>query len=502
MAISSLRGSFADSHVLIIGLARQGWEAVRFFTSQEAFVTACDRAAVSTEPIAEIGKKERLRLCLGPHHVGLLQGQQLLCISAGVSPELPIVQAAVEAQIPVVNDTLLTFARSNARKVVVTGSQGKTTTTTLAGAMLEAGGKAGKKVWVGGNMGAPLLRQAEAMRSEEFLLWEGSSFQLEMFDCSSNPMVGESLVDAAALLNLTPNHLDRHSGMAAYAAAKLRVLYALRDKGLMILNQDDPAGQRLLGSATPETLCMPECSACEELLQKGRDRLIQKGISLVPVSIEKGLSFGASLQNGLLLWDGLPIVTAAELQLRGQHNVTNALAACALAGSFGASHETMGHVLREFTGVPHRLEEIANSSGTVWINDSIATSPERAIAGMRSCFNPQASLIVLAGGYDKGLPWATFAEAARGLAKYLILFGQAGPAIAEVVTANSRAGMLQDIEFCVVPDLEKAVQMAAQKAKPNSTVLLSPGGASFDGYSDFEARGQHFRELVHEICRD
>lgn len=501
MAVSTLRGSFADNHVLILGLARQGWESVRFFAAQEAYITACDKSAVSLGPLSDVGQQKRLRLCLGPQHTGLLQDQQLICVSAGVPRELPFIQAAVDASIPVVNDSLLTIARSRARKAIVTGSQGKTTTTMLAGAMLKAGGRQRQKVWVGGNMGKPLLQQAEAMQSEDWLFWEGSSFQLELFDSSSNPMVDECLVDAAVLLNMTPNHLDRHPGMAAYAAAKLRVLDVLREKGLLVLNMDDPACQRLLGLREPDPLRMPDKAACEELLVKGRESLIAKEVTLIPVSIANPLGFGACLRDGLLQWNDQPIVSAAELQLRGQHNVSNALAACALAGSLGTSRETMSQVLREFKGVPHRLEEVARASGTTWINDSIATSPERAVAGMRSCSNSNDSLIVLAGGYDKGLPWEEFADTAFGRAQHLILFGQAGPAIAQAVTACADTASSRCLDWCIVPNLEEAVLKAAQKAKPNSIVLLSPGGSSFDAYSDFEARGQHFRELAHDVCK-
>ncbi len=502
MTLSTLQGSFADIPVLILGLARQGWETVRFFAAQGARVTACDRAAVSTAPLADIPHRDRLHLCLGSHHAGLLQGQQLLSMSAGVSRTLPLVQAAVDAGIPVVNDSLLTFARSRAQKVVITGSNGKTTTTILVGALLEAAGSLNRKVWVGGNLGVPLLQQANAMHSQDWLVWEGSSFQLELFDATSNPLWTESRIDAAAFLNLTPNHLDRHGGMAAYAAAKLRVLDALRAGGLLVLNQDDPACQRLLGLNTPAPLQIPEAETCERLLQKGRQRLMKEGILVIPVSATQFLSRGACLHADWLHLDGLPIVPETALRVRGRHNRINALAACALTGQLGVGSQTMAQVLREFVGVPHRLEEVACIRGTVWINDSIATSPERAIAGMRSCHKAGDTLILLAGGYDKGLPWQDFADAVRGCVRHLVLFGQSGPTIAQAMTVGIAAESQPNLDVCVVPDLEQAVQAAAQTARPRSTILLSPGGASFDHYGDFEARGEHFRELVRDLIED
>lgn len=484
---------------MVLGLARQGWEALSFFAGQGAYITACDRSAVSTAPLIDVTEVNRVRFCLGSQHIGLLQGQQLLCVSAGVPRELPIIQAAVSSGIPVVNDSLLTLARSKAQKAIVTGSNGKTTTTILAGALLKAGAKPGQRVWVGGNVGVPLLQRADAMSSQDQLLWEASSYQLELFDSTSNPMLRESQVDAAVFLNLTPNHLDRHAGMASYASAKLRVLDAIRKEGLLVLNQDDPACRLLLDLTSPTPFQFPDAEDCTRLLREGRERLRAKRVTLIPISTTENLPKGASFHAGVLQFDGVPIVFASELKLRGRHNLTNVLAACALAASMGTKVEEMGQVLRTFPGVPHRLEEVARGNGIVWINDSIATSPERAVAGMRSCFSATSSLILLAGGYDKGLPWQEFAATVSCCVRHLILFGEAGPAIARAVAASEGKKNAEKLDVRVERNLENAVRKAAQLAKPYSTVLLSPGAASFDEYSDFEARGQHFKELALEV---
>ncbi len=443
-----------------------------------------------------------MRFCLGSQHIGLLQGQKLLCLSAGVPRDLPIVQAAVNSGIPVVNDSLLTLARSRAQKAVITGSNGKTTTTVLAGALLKASAKPDQRVWVGGNVGVPMLQRADAMHFRDQLLWEASSFQLELFDSTSNPMMKESQIDLAVLLNLTPNHLDRHPGMASYASAKLRVLDAIRREGLLVLNQDDPACRHLLDLNTLTPLQLPEADECTRLLREGREKLKGKGVKLIPVSTNEYLPKGASLHSGVLYFDGVPIVAAAELKLLGRHNLTNVLAACALAASLGTIVDDMGQVLRTFQGVPHRLEEVARGNGTVWINDSIATSPERAVAGMRSCSSATNSLILLAGGYDKGLPWQEFAATVRSCVRHLILFGEAGLAVAQAVAAAESNETTENLDISVEKDLEHAVRKAAQLARPNSTVLLSPGAASFDDYANFEARGQHFKELALEVNQD
>lgn len=491
--LTTLRSSFQDRRVLILGLARQGWEAVRFFCDQGAVVTASDCTAVSVEPAASLPGRPRLRMHFGEQREVLLQDQDLICISAGVPRELPLVRAAIASGLPVVNDTALTIARASGWKTLITGSSGKTTTTALAAEMLRAASASTERVWVGGNIGNPLLTRADDMRPDDKLLWETSSFQLEIFDEIANPMLAESQVDCAALLNLTPNHLDRHPGMAAYVEAKLKCLHVLKPQGLLALNRDDPACQRLLGLPRPAPLNMPQAEACEELLQASRELLLERDTRLVPYSMGCELPEGACISAGNLLLRQRHIAPAAALRLRGRHNLANALAACVLASDAGAQTCQMASALESFQGLPHRLEDVAAVNGVAWINDSIATSPERAAAGLRSCFAPGRSLLLLAGGYDKGLPWGDFKCAVQSCARSVIAFGAAGPTIADLLSGDEYP------KVCAVPDLESAVGKAAAQAASGDVVLLSPGAASFDQYADYEERGNHFRAIVQSL---
>jgi UDP-N-acetylmuramoylalanine--D-glutamate ligase len=185
--------------------------------------------------------------------------------------------------------------------------------------------------------------------------------------------------------------------------------------------------------------------------------------------------------------------------LRGDHNVSNVLAAAAISGAAGAKPSAMGEVARSFTGVPHRLEVVAEANGVTWINDSIATSPERAIAGLRSFGRDGGTLILLAGGKDKNLPWDAFAETVLERVDLLIGFGHAGPMIIETVQERARFRQQRAPNSAVVQRLDEAVELAARAATPGTIVLLSPGGTSYDAYRDFEERGEHFRLLVRNV---
>jgi UDP-N-acetylmuramoylalanine--D-glutamate ligase len=234
----------------------------------------------------------------------------------------------------------------------------------------------------------------------------------------------------------------------------------------------------------------------DELLERTRALLAERGLEVIPFSSQTVLAQGAWLENGTLVCEGEPVVARQEIRLRGDHNVSNLLAACAISRAAGAQTAAMAQVARSFTGVAHRLEIVAEHEGVTWINDSIATSPERAIAGLRSFEAGKQTLILLAGGKDKNLPWDTFANEALARVSFLIGFGQSGPMIVNVVQERARFCQQKAPNCAVVQRLEEAVELAARVAGANSIVLLSPGGTSFDGYKDFEQRGEHFRRLV------
>jgi len=497
-----LRAHFAGRRVVVLGLARQGMALTRFFADLGAQVVVSDAAPperLKTETTALNGIP--VAYALGGHPTSLLDDCALLCLSGGVPAQLPIVETAVARGIPLTNDGLLTcqLAASHGLTplIAITGSSGKTTTTTLVGKLLAADGRT---VHVGGNIGVPLLDRLATIEPGATVL-ELSSFQLELFDPAlawgglqgGGPQV-------ACITNLTPNHLDRHPTMAAYAAAKFNLLALLEPGSTLVVNLDDPVTSRL---APPEMLPkrkrIPAEWRLDDLLDETQAVLQRRGVRIVPVSQQHILSTGAWLADGVLIVEGQPICRREEVPLRGDHNVGNLLTACAIAHAAGADLGCMGDVARTFTGVPHRLEVVAHDNHVTWINDSIATSPERAIAGLRSFEPGQQTLILLAGGKDKNLPWDAFANEALARVSFLIGFGQSGPMIINLVQERARFSQQKAPNCAVVQRLDEAVELAARVAGDDSVVLLSPGGTSYDAYKDFEERGEHFRQLVRRM---
>jgi UDP-N-acetylmuramoylalanine--D-glutamate ligase len=423
---------------------------------------------------------------LGEHPLSLLDECDLLCLSGGVPPETPLPQEARRRGIPLSNDSLLTLHLSAAPMMGITGSSGKTTTTTLVGEMLEA---AGFRPWVGGNIGMPLIDriplgvQAEG-EVPELLVLELSSFQLQLFDAS--PQV-------SAVLNVTPNHLDRHPSMAHYTAAKANILRYQSRADTAVLGVDDAVTGRWWRTGRIEIGADTGQPALSEPVAARR----------VGFSLKETVSEGAYLRtrDQRLVWrdrdQGAEICSVSELKLLGRHNVANVLAACAVSGVAGATPAAMRQVATTFAGVAHRLELVGEAGGVRWYNDSIATSPERVVAALESF---DAPLTLLAGGRDKHLPWERFAELVLERVRRLVLFGEAADLIAGAVeAAQSRAAggrVVGPLEVVHCRDLDEAVQAAARLAQPDDVVLLSPGGTSFDAYRDFEERGEHFRRLV------
>jgi UDP-N-acetylmuramoylalanine--D-glutamate ligase len=319
---------------------------------------------------------------------------------------------------------------------------------------------AGAGVWVGGNIGNPLIADVHRMRAGDCAVMELSSFQLEIM--TRSPQV-------AAVLNLTPNHLDRHGTMAAYTAAKSRILRHQAAGDVAVLGLDDAGARGLVP------------------LVQGR---------LLYFSGEARVDEGACLQGEMIVvrWGGSAQAVCAvrDIPLRGRHNVLNVLAACAISVTVGAAPEAMRGAIREFTGVEHRLEFVRERDGVKWYNDSIASAPERVIAALNAFDEP---VVLLAGGRDKKLPWDDFARLARARVRHLVLFGEAGPLIARAVEG---VGM-ERARYTLCAGLAEAVPVAASQAERGDIVLLSPGCTSFDEFQDFAERGAKFREWVRAL---
>jgi len=442
--------------LLILGLARQGTALARFAAGNGAQVTVSDlRSEEKLSGImVELADLE-LSYVLGEHPMSLLDKTDMLAISGGVPIDAPIVQAARERGIPVTNDSLEFMKRTPTTVIGITGSAGKTTTTALTGVM---GQLAGRRTWVGGNIGRPLIADLPKMSADDLVVQELSSFQLELW--TESPRL-------AAVLNITPNHLDRHHTMEAYTTAKANIL-RFQDKGdVAVLSADDPGSLAL------------------QSLVNGRLRLF---------SLTQEVPDGAFIRgNQIWLRNGqeTAVCHLGDIQLRGDHNVSNVLAAITLADAAGVPLPAIQQTIRTFRGVEHRLELVRTWQGVQYINDSIATAPERAMAALRSFTEP---IVLLAGGKDKEMIWEAWAQRVHQQVKHVILFG----ALADLLQAHLSA---YDSPLVVtrVNTLGEAVAVAAQTAVAGEVVLLSPGGTSFDAYNDFAERGVAFRQLVNAL---
>ncbi len=444
---------FNGKRLVIMGLARQGRVLARFAAEAGARVTVTDMRPMAKlgEVMAELADLD-IEYVLGEHPMSLLEKTDVLAISGGVPADAPLVLAARERGIPVTNDSLEFARRAPTAVIGITGSAGKSTTTALTGVM---GQMARRRTWVGGNIGRPLLADLHKMGPDDVVVQELSSFQLEIW--TQSPPV-------AAVLNITPNHLDRHKTMAAYANAKANILRYQSEDGTAVLAADDPGAMML------------------KSLVKGRLRTF---------SLEQEVEDGAFVRDRQIwLRNGkdVPVCDLNDIKLRGQHNVRNVLAAVTLADSIGLPVAAMRQAIDMFTGVEHRLELVRVLNDVQYINDSIATAPERALAAINAFSEP---LILLAGGKDKDMVWDAWAERVRDRVKHVILFGD----MAEMM--ESRLSGMSGLTR--VETMAEAVKVAGDTAVAGDVVLLSPGGTSFDAFTDFAERGEIFRELVKKL---
>lgn len=466
------RDPLAGKRVVVFGFGRQGTALARWLPTVGAEVVVTDSRSAKA-----LGLRRRdypgARFYLGGHPDEVLIGTRCICVSGGVPLDLPILKEAREQGIPFTNDAQLFLERCPAPVIGITGSAGKTTTTALV-ASIVAG--AGYKVWRGGNIGNPLIEDLPKIKADDIVVMELSSFQLELMRTS--PAV-------AAVLNLTPNHLDRHSDFENYAAAKAKILRYQRATDVAVLGWDSP------GSKALEQVVAGE----------------QLAFSLYDMAPDGAFMLGSRLLvAGSASFDMSPHVVCEreEIPLRGDHNVLNVLAACAITGGMGlainrpgVTPEVMRNSIRSFQSVEHRLETVREVDGVTWVNDSIATAPERLLAALSSYEEP---LVPLIGGADKDLPWESAIHFALRKARHIILFGEDGSKqVASKVMKIMEKMRVRGDQLSRVQSLDEAVARAAEVAQAGDIVLLSPGGTSYDAYDDFAARGAHFRQLVSEL---
>ena len=445
---------FAGKRVLVVGLARTGIVTSLFAAGYGAAVTAADEKSES-----ELGEAaERLRaagvkLELGRHADATFLEQDLIVLSPGVPLTLGPVALARSRGVTVWSEIELAWRFLRGRLVAITGSNGKTTTTSLVAHILKT---ANIETFVGGNIGVPLLSLVESSADSSVTVAEISSFQLEAIE-AFRPEIG-------VLLNLTPDHLDRHASFEEYAAAKMRMFENQLDRDCAVLNADDPEVTRRMPS---------------------RQQVFW-------FSREKRVAAGAFLRDGQIIFrhEGSEVAVARreDITLRGEHNVENVLAACAAAYLAGATPAAIAAGVKTFQAVEHRLEFVAEIGGVKFYNDSKATNVDAALKAIEAFSEP---LIVILGGKDKGSPYTPLAEALRERARTAILIGAAAGKIA--------ADLGGAVETAQAGTLGAAVKMASERARPGDVVLLAPACSSFDQFENYEERGRTFKELVAQL---
>lgn len=449
--------------MVIVGAARQGTALAAYMAGHGAHVVLTDSRQAEDLQLAITRLADLpIEWRLGGHSLRMLDAADLLCLSGGVPSNIALVSESQKRGIPISNDSQIFLDLAPCRVVGITGSAGKTTTTTLLGRMLKAmEGKGIRRAWVGGNIGNPLIADIEHMQTGDLAVTELSSFQLEWMNRA--PQI-------AAILNIAPNHLDRHATMENYLAAKARILDFQTGDDIAVLNRADAPTWALAARAkgTVQSFGFDDLPA-------GQHGTFVRGeqIWLRDEKSERAL---------------LPV---SAIELRGQHNLMNVLAACTLASAVGATPEAMLVGVQGFRGAPHRLEWVRTINGVDWYNDSIATAPQRAEAALRSFDQP---IVLMLGGRDKGLPWQDLARLVAERAKAVVLFGEAAPLLKPIFEQFAPG-----LPRSMTADLAAAVEAAASAAQPGDVVLLAPGGTSFDEFADFEARGERFRQLVNAL---
>jgi UDP-N-acetylmuramoylalanine--D-glutamate ligase len=454
------QGKYAGKRVLIIGMGKSGVAAMKAFARAGAEVTVYDAKDIEWEDkelfsrITEIGAPAYFN---GAEPAS--DGWDYVVKSPGVPPDLPFIRDAVANGATLVSDLDPAYELADGDFIAITGTNGKTTTTTLVGEIYRA---AGTPCAVTGNIGTPVVETVSRAALGTVFITEVSSFQLED--------VREFRPKVAAILNLTPDHLDRHGTMEDYGAAKAKVFARQTGDDHIVYNADDEAVSKLVGKAKSRRF---------------------------PFSRTQDLETGAALREGRLVISDpgaageIDLIAADELRIPGAHNVENALAAAAIAYCGGIEPDVIANALKTFKGVEHRMEYVATISGVKFVNDSKGTNPGASAKAIEAS---DAGIFLIAGGYDKQSDFRPFVRGFGGKVRHLLLMG----ATADRFKAEAEAEGFTDATVC--EDMSACVRLGFELAGPGDTVLLSPASASWDMYACFEERGEHFKRIVEELA--
>ncbi|MEZ5291368.1 MAG: UDP-N-acetylmuramoyl-L-alanine--D-glutamate ligase [Vicinamibacterales bacterium] len=440
--------SVAGAHVLVVGAARSGVAAAELLVARGASVALSDRAHVIRDEahLRAIG----VTLDLGRHDPRLFAGADLVVTSPGVPPNLPALEQARRARVPVIGELELASRWIQGRLVAITGTKGKSTTTTLVGRMLES---SGRRVLVGGNIGVPLSAQVEASTPDTVHVVEASSFQLEATD-TFHPSI-------AAILNFSADHLDRHADEAEYAAAKSRIF----------ANQS-PDDWRVVDADRPETFPIAAVGQARER-RYSATRVLDDGVSVEDGVVRRRTPSG-----------DLALAPLGAMRLRGRHMVTNVVAACAIADLAGATPDGMTAALESFGGLEHVMEQVAEIDGVRFVNDSKATNVDAAARAIES----YDGVVAIVGGRYKGGRFEDLAGPLQAHGRAVIAIGEAAPLV--------RSALAGTVAVVDAGSMAEAVARGQELAAPDGVVLLAPACSSFDMFEDYAARGRAFKEAV------
>jgi UDP-N-acetylmuramoylalanine--D-glutamate ligase len=445
-----------DKAVVVLGAGRSGLACAVTFAREGHRVVLVDRldTLAIRERTALLPATVEVRLGGYPDDVAATA--LMVCPSPGVPWDAPELEIARAHGVPVRSEMDLVFERCRARICGITGTNGKTTTTALVAAILE---RAGERVHLGGNIGATMLDRLDGVSDSDWVVLELSSFQIES--------VREPRCAIACVLNVTPDHLDRHGDFAAYTETKRRLVrFALDDA---VLGFDDPVTRAMAAVAS--------CPVHQFGLQPGiTDGATRSGDAVV--AVEAGVT--------------TPVLPASDIPLFGEHNVQNVLAAVAVARAAGVATSPIAGAIREFHAVPHRLQTVRDQDGILWINDSKATNVESALAALRSF--PGRTIVWIGGGKGAGTSIEPLADEVATRARQAVLNGASAGELDEALARRGFAART------VVATLDDAVAEAARIARAGDVVLLAPGYKSFDQFTDFEDRGRAFGRAVEDLA--
>ena len=440
----------------IVGMGVSNLPILNLFYENGAILTAYDkrtRDKIDDKTFSDIEKKCK-KMFLGEDYLSHLSGQDILVISPGIRPDTPEILAEQEKGVVITSEVKLFFDACNCKVIGITGSDGKTTTTTLIHEMLKAGGISS---FIGGNIGTPLIGLLENAYADDIIVAELSSFQL--FNLDKSP-------DVAVITNITPNHLDWHKSMDEYVDSKKNIFAHQTEDNKLIINAEN------------------EITNSFGNISKG---------DVIKFSYNKK-SNGAHLRGDKIYYGDTFIMDKSDIILPGEHNVENYLTA--ISAVYGIVDEVaIRKVAMNFKGVAHRLEFVRNIDGVKYYNDSIASTPTRTTAGLKSY---KEKVILIAGGYDKKIPFDGFGKVIKEHVKSIVLVGATSQKLKrEIESAYSE---YEDVlPIVMANDFEFAVKSAATMAREGDIVLLSPACASFDLFKNFEERGNKFKEIVNSL---